>query len=157
MQSIIRRRSTIRPQVEAVVSFTAKSTIIYVVYRKFYSFIVDNAAARRQFQVADADESIAARSGTDREVKRMPSRSRAAVEANRPPAESGALVARDTTRTNADPAPDDGGDIPAGIQLSDRLASRRCAAQVAAALEKLGYGFAVIPATAKPKRPSRTG
>ena len=137
-----------------MVSFTAKTAIIYVNSRKFYPFIVDNAAARRQFQVADADESIAARSGTDREVKRMPSRSRATVEANRPPADSGALVARDTTRAGADT--DDRGDTPAGIQLSDRLASRRCAAQVAAALEKLGYGFAVIPATATPKRPART-
>jgi hypothetical protein len=40
---------------------------------------------------------------------------------------------------------------------SNMLASRRCAAQVAAALKKLGYGFAVIPATAKPSRASREG
>lgn len=38
------------------------------------------------------------------------------------------------------------------VGRADALASRRCAAQVAAALEKLGYGVALIPAAAKPKR-----
>jgi hypothetical protein len=34
----------------------------------------------------------------------------------------------------------------------DALASQQCAARVADALRRLGYGFAVIPSTAKPKR-----
>jgi hypothetical protein len=64
------------------------------------------------------------------------------------------LVRRDAARTSPGDARD-GTDAPADRELTDMLASRRCAAQVAAALEKLGYGFAVIPATAKPRRPSR--
>lgn len=35
---------------------------------------------------------------------------------------------------------------------ADALASRRCAARVADALKKIGYGYAVIPSTAKPTR-----
>jgi len=85
----------------------------------------------------------------------MPSRSRSAIEASRPPAKSGALASRDAARTSRPSGAPDDADAPAGRKLSDMLASRRCAAKIAAALGKLGYGFAVIPATAKPKRPSR--
>jgi hypothetical protein len=57
---------------------------------------------------------------------------------------------RDTAARGGDRAQSDG-------DPSNMLASRRCAAQVAATLKKLGYGFAVIPATARPSRSSREG
>jgi hypothetical protein len=50
------------------------------------------------------------------------------------------------------------GEIPADCDsappsaASNALASRRCAARVADALKRIGYGFAVIPSTAKPRR-----
>jgi hypothetical protein len=87
----------------------------------------------------------------------MPSRSRASVEVSRPSAENRALVSPDAARTSRREDAHDDADAPAGRKLSDMLASRRCAAKIAAALGKLGYGFAVIPATAKPKRSSRKG
>lgn len=87
----------------------------------------------------------------------MPSRSRAAVEASRPSAESGTRVPPDAARTSRPGGAHDDANAPAGRKLSDMLASRRCAAKIAATLGRLGYGFAVIPATAKPKRSSRKG
>jgi hypothetical protein len=50
-----------------------------------------------------------------------------------------------------DSVPADYGHIPAAAE-ADALASRRCAARVADALKKIGYGFAVIPSTARPRR-----
>jgi hypothetical protein len=87
----------------------------------------------------------------------MPSRRRAGVEASRLSTESGTRIPRDAACTSRPGGGNDDANAPADRKLSDMLASRRCAAKIAAALGKLGYGFAVIPATAKPKRSSPKG
>jgi hypothetical protein len=58
------------------------------------------------------------------------------------------LHARHESRRDTGPADSD--HIPSTAE-SHALASRRCAARVADALKRIGYGFALIPSTAKPK------
>jgi hypothetical protein len=73
----------------------------------------------------------------------------------RPPARRARVSSRPRPADRPEASAHGDADAATDIDLADVLASRRCAAKVASALKKLGYGFALIPATAKPKRSSK--